>query len=67
MKNPLSRKGNPLNIGSKKELLFAHALTHAGYYQKSVGCKQAKKEHEYIVSIMKKRGFNHSSPFSCKA
>jgi len=58
---------NPMNTRSNKELLLGHSLTHTRNYQRSVGFKNAKCEHDRLVGIMEKRGMHHKSPFRRKA
>jgi len=51
---------------SKQKLIFGHSLTHSKRYQKSVGVKNAKCEHDRLVGIMQKHNINHQSPFKAK-
>ena len=65
----MARKGrrgrvkNPMNTRSNRQLLFGHSLTHSRNYQKSVGSASAKREHDRLVKIMKKRSMKHASPY----
>jgi hypothetical protein len=47
-------------VQSKKQAIYGHAITHSKRYQKAVGKKKAKREHDFLV---KHYITNHRSPF----
>jgi len=47
-------------VRSKKQAVYGHAITHSKRYQKAVGKKRAKREHDFLVRHYLK---NHKSPF----
>jgi len=54
---------NPPNVRSNRQLVYGHAVTHSKSYQRGVGKKVARKEHDKSVRIMKRRGYKHNTPF----
>lgn len=61
------KKHNPINYGTKKEVTYGHAITHSKGYQKGVGTKVARQEHDKAARIMHERyGVEHHTPFKSK-
>jgi hypothetical protein len=53
---------------TKKQLLLAHAITHTwrrNLRKFDLTCVQARREHNRLVVMMRKRGINHKSPMKC--
>jgi len=46
-------------VQSRKQAVYAHAITHSRRYQKAVGKARAKREHDFLVRHYLK---HHRSP-----